>query len=186
MKRNISVLMFALLTAASFAQAVKPGSIGVFGSLGGSSSNLGVSYQVSESLALRPSLNTSFSSDPDSNPTYKYSSFGLGLKLDALFQKPVVAGLIVGFGPSLYYSYNSQKSAYSTYDVLGSAGYFAVGALGNVQYLFSDKFGAFLDGNLSLSFRTTTSKVSTSSTSSSSTVTSFGTGTSLGLIYYLK
>jgi hypothetical protein len=183
MKRSIACLLFACLAAATFAQAAKAGSIGVFGSLGGSSSFLGASYQVSDSLDLRAGLAFDYTSLPDLSPKRTILS-PFGIMVDGLFQLPLGSGLGLGIGPRLFYNLAQTTVDTTPSKTVTTDGIFGVGAVANIQYLFAKNFGAFLDGSLMLAFENLGTTIGSISTNSAST--RFATNTSLGLIFYVK
>jgi hypothetical protein len=186
MKRTIVCLLLAVLAAVSFAQAAKAGSIGVFGGLGSSSTYLGASYQMNDSLTLRAGLGLDLTTTtyPSSKKTV-LSPFGI--TVDGLFLLPVSSGLSFGAGPRVSYHVESTKNEYTTFTQTDTDGYFGIGGVGNIQYLFAKNFGAFIDGSLMLTFANYSS-VSTAPGSSTSSYSStrFSTNTSLGLVFFIK
>ena len=186
MKRTVVCLLLAGLAAVSFAQAAKAGSIGVFGGLGGSSSYLGALYQLNDSLTLRAGLGFDLISFTDSSPKQTILS-PFGITVDGLFLLPLGSGLSLGAGPRVSYRIASTKSDYTTFTQTNIDGFFGIGGIGNIQYLFAKNFGAFIDGSLMLTFEAnSTASTAPGSVTSSYTSTRFATNTSLGLVFFIK
>jgi hypothetical protein len=186
MKRILVCALLACLAAASFAQKIEAGSVGLFGSINNSTYTIGASFQVTDTFALRPSVGLDFISNPDEHPTYKMTTLNLFLFADGLFQLPLAEGLIVGAGPRVTYFLESYGYDFGTYKDKQSYGTFGVGVIGNVQYLFAKNFGAFIDVSLVAQFLGYKYSYGSTSTSSTYATTEIHTSTGLGLVFYLK
>jgi hypothetical protein len=187
MKRIVICAALAcILAAASFAEGVAPKTLGVFGSISNDSYLLGLSYQATNTIALKPAIGFYSDSQPDNN---KITQFKLFTRVDALFQVPLTSALVLGVGPRLGYDLDHNTKDNSVTTTTENSGDFFVGAVANVQYLFSKNFGAFLDGSVTADFNSDkiSSSFDASSTPIPSTTTSrtqISTVTSLGLIFY--
>jgi hypothetical protein len=188
MKRIIMCASLAcILALASFAEGgVAPKTLGVFGSISADSYLLGLSYQATNTFALKPAIGFSSNSQPDNN---KSTNFQLFTRIDGLFQLPLTSALIMGMGPRIGYNLAYTTSDTGTITTTGNDGHFIIGAVANVQYLFTKNFGAFLDASLTADFESNkTTQVYDASTTpipnTTSSTTTLATSTSLGLIFY--
>jgi hypothetical protein len=149
-----------------------------------------MTIQVADFMALRPAISLGFSSQPDADPSYAYTSFSIGPRIDALFLIPVASGLSFGIGPRLCYNFQSQTYDYvvaSSGTTTAITGTLQIGAVGFLQYLFAKNFGAFLGASLSIGFgRWSSENDKASSNPDPTTWTDISTLTSLGLVFYLK
>jgi hypothetical protein len=179
-------LVFACVAAVCFADGAGSGSIGVFGSLGGTGTVIGATYQVSESIGLRAGFGLDLTSNPDQNAYKSTTVLPFGLKFDCLFELPMASGLSLGVGPSLSFTLDSYRYEYPTYTDTETYAYIGLGALANLQYLFAKNFGAFLDASLTATFMSYRDKSSLSPTATTYATARLSTGTSLGLIFFIK
>jgi hypothetical protein len=184
MKKYLVCLILACATSLALAADTPAKSqFGVFGSIHNTSYLIGVSFQLSDALKLKPSLGFKYVSDPDSAATYEKTDFNIMTRVDLLINLKIASSLSLGLGPRLGFDIDDTSYKYATVTDKYSSTNFMVGGLAEVQYLFSKNFGAFLDGALTLSFSTTKYDPGVG-TGSSYTITSFDTSTAIGLAFY--
>ncbi len=185
MKYLLTFLLIFVLAAAGHSLGGKKGSLGVFGSLGGGGS-IGASYQADDRLGLRAALGLDLLLDPDEF-SYKTTRLQpLSLTLDALYRLPVAAGLDFALGPRVAFEFLRNSYEYPTYTNIETSGSAGLGALGEIQYIMTPNLGLFLDASLSATFLTYSYIDSSGAPSKGYTSTRIETGTSFGLVFYLR
>jgi hypothetical protein len=187
MKKFLIVFAALAMSVALFAQDLpKAGTFGITGSVGTSSSNIGAWYNVTDNIVLKPWVGFNTESNPDEY-SYKYSTAAFNIGVDGLYELPIAGNFVLGVGPSIGYSYSSNKYEYSTSTTTYSWSNISLLAKASAQYFLSKNFAAFLDVGVGVEFDNGSTKLEPtggSSTTSNYTITSFATSTAaLGVAY---
>jgi hypothetical protein len=183
MKKYLACLVLACAAALAIAaDTPSKGQIGVFGAIYESDYKIGVSFQLTDAIKLKPALGFVYVSNPDQY-IYESTQFGVRTQVDLLFNLKIASSLSLGIGPRLGFNLDNRTEKYPTFTDKYSDTHFLIGGVAEVQYLFSKSFGAFLDGALSLSLNTSKYDPEVGA-GSDYTTTTIDTSTAIGLAFY--
>ena len=170
-------ILVALLLVPSVAPAQEPGDVGVF--MGYTS--LGLIWQVSEKVAIRPEISFSSSSgELDSALGLSSSSdaWSVEFGVSALLYLNNADRLRTYVAPQFTYTHSDASSSGLLGESAGNA--YALGGLFGAQFSLNDRFSVF--GELGVSYAHATSDMDFSGTKS--TRDSWGTRTGVGVILF--
>lgn len=172
--RNVCIAAAVLLCASS-ASAQQPSSIGI---TMGFPASVGVIFNTSDAIAVRPELSFGTSSISGTGAA-KTTSHTFTIGADALFYMHTYDHVRTYVAPHVDYSHHSNSTA-STSDI--SATDHAVGFAGSygAQYTPTDRFGIY--GEVGLGF--SHSSLSSNAFGSGVTSNTWGTRAGVGVIFY--
>jgi hypothetical protein len=175
--KKLFVILAALALAAALSAQDLPGkgAFGLTGAFGYSSGSIGCWYNLTDNIAVKPSIGFSSSSsdtdypherlNPDDNytETTTNSNKSISFGVDALYLLPIVERLVLGVGAGCRYTntkyeytdeyeYDRETSADETDDQSQTSNTITILALASAQYYFSRHFGAFLDFSIGVDF----------------------------------
>jgi hypothetical protein len=183
MKKYLVCLVLACAATLAFAADTSAkNQIGVFGGIHDSSYLIGISLPLSDALTLKPALGFRYISNPDQY-AYETTSTRFMTTIDLLYQLKISSGLYFGVGPRIGFTLDSETRKFPAFTDKISTNNILFGAVGEVKYLFSKNFGAFLDGALSLSINSYKYDAEVGADTEYKS-TSIDTSTAIGLAFY--